>query len=168
MSRFAGWLAGLSVLGLAAAQGNLSQNLKLTLTQDLIRRRDAKRQKRWRSAFLRRQASCRERCCKKEVTAQNISGKALGSFNLDVPLPPGTQFLGAATPSGARWRTQFTTLCAGKALAYAETPLRCVETINGQAVTRSVAPSEYTAVRWVLGEMQAGETLKFGFRVQMK
>ena len=168
MSRFAGWLAGLSVLGLAAAQGNLSQNLKLTLTQDLIR------------SVTQNGKTVEERISspsgilpgavlQEEVTAQNIAGRALGSFNLDVPLPPGTQFLGAATPSGARWRTQFTAPCGGKPLAYAEAPLSCTELVNGKSVTRQVKPSEYSnTVRWVVSEMKVGETLKFGFRVRVK
>ena len=162
------WLVGLSVLGLAAAQGNLSQSLKLTLTQDLIR------------STVRDGKTVEERIPSpsgilpgavllEEVTAQNVSGKALGSFHLDIPLPPGTQFLGAATPSGPRWHTQFTASCGGKPLAYAEAPLSCTETVNGKSVTRQVKPSEYSnTVRWVLSDMKVGETLKFGFRVRLK
>ena len=169
MRRVALLLAGL--LGLAAAQTSppkdASGQVKLTLTQSLI------------NVTQSGGKSVEERVAspsgvlpgatlEEEVSAQNVAGKALAGVTITLPLPPRTRYLGRVTSSGPRWRTQFTALCAGKALAYAETPLSCTETVNGQAVTRSVAPSEYTAVRWVLGEMQTGETLKFGFRVQMK
>ena len=169
MRRIALLMVGL--LGLAAAQSSPPKDaagqVKLTLTQFLVNVTQS-----GGKPVEERVASpsgvLPGATLEEEISAQNIAGKALAGVTITLPLPPRTRYLGRVTSSNSRWRTQFTAPCGGRPLAYAETPLRCTETVNGQSVTRTVAPGEYTAVRWVVNEMQTGETLKFGFRVQVK
>lgn len=159
-------LAGLSAAlwGMATAQG--SATVKLTLDQDLIRtvQKDGKASEERVTApsSVLPGATLIE-----EVTARNISGKLLTKLRLGIPVPQGTQFAGSATPTNGRWTTQFTALCAGKALDYAEAPLKCTETVDGKPVTRDIKPPEYTNVRWLLGTLKVDETLKLSFRVKV-
>ncbi len=159
-------LAGLSAAlwSMATAQGNAA--VKLTLDQDLIRTV----QKDGKAAEERVNAPSSVlpgAVLIEEVTAQNVSGKLLTKLRLGIPVPQGTQFAGSVTPTNERWTTQFTALCAGKALDYAEAPLKCTETVDGKSVTRDIKPSEYTNVRWLLGTLKADETLKLSFRVKV-
>ena len=160
-------LVGLSTAALGAAQAQVSaQTVKLTLDQDLIRtvQKDGKASE---ERVAAPSAVLPGAVLIEEVTAQNTAKKATGTVRIGVPVPKGTQYLGSVTPSGERWRTQFTALCGGKALEYAEAPLNCTETVGGKSLTREVKPSEYTTVRWVLPSMKADETLKLSFRVKV-
>ncbi|AZI41542.1 hypothetical protein EHF33_01210 [Deinococcus psychrotolerans] len=159
-------LAGLSagLWGTAAAQS--ASPVKLTLDQDLIRtvQKDGKAAEERVSAPS---SVLPGAVLIEEVTAQNVSGKVLNKIRVGVPIPQGTQFLGSVTPSNDRWTTQFTAACAGKALAYAEAPLKCTETVEGKSVTREIKSSEYTNVRWLLDTLKPDETLKLSFRVKV-
>lgn len=159
-------LAGLSagMWGVAAAQS--APPVKFSLDQDLIRtvQKDGKTTEERVNAPS---SVLPGAVLIEEVTAQNVSGKALSKLKIGLPIPQGTQFLGSATPSSERWTTQFTAVCAGKALDYAEAPLKCTETVDGKSVTREVKSSEYTNVRWLLTALKPDETLKLSFRVKV-
>ncbi|WP_293914370.1 hypothetical protein [Deinococcus sp.] len=163
-------LAGLwvSLSGAAIAQQApaKAQSPKLTLDQDLIRsvQKDGKTVE---ERVPAPSAVLPGSVLIEEVTAQNQEKKVLNTVRISVPVPRNTQYLGSATPSGERWKTQFTALCSGKALPYAEAPLNCTETVDGKSVTRDVLPSEYVGVRWVLANMKSDETLKLSFRVKV-
>ena len=160
-------LAGLGAAGLGIVSAQTpAQTVKLTLDQDLIRtvQKDGKTVEERVSAPS---AVLPGAVLIEEVTAQNVAKKPLSTVRIGVPVPKGTQYLGSATPSGERWKTQFTALCSGKALDYAEAPLKCTETVDGKSVTREVLASEYIGVRWVLANMKSDETLKLSFRVKV-
>lgn len=143
-----------------------AQTVKLTLDQDLIRtvQKDGKATE---ERVPAPSAVLPGAVLIEEVTAQNVAKKPLSTVRIGVPVPKGTQYLGSATPSSERWKTQFTALCSGKPLPYTEAPLNCTETVDGKSVTREVKPSEYVGVRWVLPGMKSDETLKLSFRVKV-
>ncbi|MGY2892700.1 hypothetical protein [Deinococcus sp. UYEF24] len=103
---------------------------------------------------------------REEVTVVNVSGKPVKSPIISVPVPKGTVYAGSATPGNDRWNTLYS--IDGK--AYSATPMKTVTvTENGKSVTKQVAASasEYTNVRWLIGQLGADETLKLSFRVRV-
>ena len=104
---------------------------------------------------------------REEVTVANVSGKPVKSPVISVPVPKGTVFAGSATPGNDRWNTLYS-IDNGK--NYAATPMKTVTvTENGKSVTKQVAAAttEYTNVRWLIGQLGADETLKLSFRVRV-
>ena len=154
--------------GLAAAQSAPApaSPLKVTLDQDLIRNvsKDGKMVEERVNApsSVLPGATLIE-----EVTLRNTSARALANVAISVPISKSTRYLGSVTASNERWTTQFAALCGGKTLAFAAAPLTCTELVGGKTVTREIRPSEYTQVRWVIGSLAAGETLKLSFRVRV-
>ncbi|MGY2893301.1 hypothetical protein [Deinococcus sp. UYEF24] len=103
---------------------------------------------------------------REEVTVVNVSGKPVKSPIISVPVPKGTVYAGSATPGNDRWNTLYS--IDGK--GYSATPMKTVSvTENGKSVTKQVAASasEYTNVRWLIGQLGADETLKLSFRVRV-
>lgn len=102
------------------------------------------------------------------VTVRNNTGKAIQNVPVKLPVPKSTMYL---TPekgmnvSGAEY-----SIDGGQ--TFAPAPLKKTVTVveNGKNVRREVEvkPSEYTAVRWIVGELAAGQSLKLGYRVQVK
>lgn len=103
------------------------------------------------------------------VTASNLGKGTLRQASILLPVPRGTEFVGQATPSTARWATEFSR-DGGQTFAAAPLKKTITVTENGRAVQKEVVvpPSEYTNVRWVVGAITSGDTLKFGFRVKVK
>lgn len=103
------------------------------------------------------------------LSASNVGKAALKGAALNLPVPRGTTYAGGATPASARWVTQFS-FDGGR--TYAAAPLKKTISVveNGVAVRREVVvpPSEYTNVRWIVGDIKPDETLKLGFRVKVK
>lgn len=105
---------------------------------------------------------------REETTVRNVSGKAVKSLLVGVPVPRGTEYSGAATPSAARWKLLFSN-DGGK--TYSALPMRTVTvTENGKTTTKQVpAPiNTYSHVRWAVTDLKPDETLKFDFRVRVK
>ncbi len=105
---------------------------------------------------------------REEVTVTNISGKALNTVYVGIPVPKGTEFSGQATPTNERWKLLYS-IDNGK--TYAATPTRTVTvTENGKSVTKQVAAptNTYTNVRWTVATLKKDESLKLSFRVKVK
>lgn len=105
---------------------------------------------------------------REETTVRNVSGKAVRSLLVGVPVPRGTEYTGGATPSTARWKLLFSN-DGGK--TYSAAPMRTVTvTENGKTTTKQVpAPiNTYSHVRWAVTDLKPDETLKFAFRVRVK
>ncbi len=160
-----GLVLGALLASLAAAQSAPAPSpLKVTLTQDLIRS-VTQEGKLVEERVSAPSAVLPGAVLLEEVSVQNTSARALSSVRISVPVPKGTRYGGAVTPSAEQWDTQFTALCGGKALAFAKAPLSCTEVVSGKSVTRDISPSEYTQVRWLLRSIGPGEKLKLSFRV---
>ncbi|PNY79553.1 hypothetical protein [Deinococcus koreensis] len=103
------------------------------------------------------------------ITASNLGKSTLRQASINLPVPRGTEFLGQSTPAGPRWSTEFSR-DGGQTFAAAPLKKTITVTENGKSVQKEVIvpPSEYTNVRWVVGAMNSGDTLKFGFRVKVK
>lgn len=104
-----------------------------------------------------------------QLAASNVGKATLRNAVLGVPVPRGTVYLGGATPTGARWTTQFSR-DGGKTFAVAPLKKTIAVTENGKTIQKEVVvpPSEYTNVRWVVASLQPNETLKLGFRVKVQ
>ncbi len=153
-------------LGLAAAQSAPASPLRVTLDQDLIRT-VAKDGKTVEERVNAPSSVLPGATLLEEITVHNTSARALANVAISVPVSKSTRYLGAVTPSTERWTTQFAALCGGKMLAFAAAPLTCSELVGGKTLSREIRPSEYTQVRWVIGSLAAGETLKLSFRVRV-
>lgn len=102
------------------------------------------------------------------VTVNNVTGKTLQNVPVTLPVPKNTQYLApeAGQPSV---RTEYS-IDQGK--TFAQAPLKKTVTVteNGRSVRKDVdvKPSEYTSVRWIIPELGANQTLKLGYRIQVK
>ncbi|GAA3997357.1 hypothetical protein GCM10022631_04910 [Deinococcus rubellus] len=101
------------------------------------------------------------------LTATNTLGKSMANVAVNLPVPAGTVYLNSLKPEGSV-KTLFS---IDKGKTFAAAPLKKTVTVteNGKTVQKEVevSPSEYTNVRWVLGELAAGGSLKLGFRVKV-
>lgn len=102
------------------------------------------------------------------VTARNVSSRALKNVQIPLNVPRATTYL---TPEKGvdSARTEYS-IDGGKTFAPAPLKRKVTLTENGRSVTREVEvkPSEYQAVRYTISELKAGQTLKLGYRVQVK
>lgn len=154
------------LLGGAVAQG--AAPLRLTLSQDLVT--VVTENGKAAEKLIPAPGSVRPGdTLTQQLSVSNVSKKVWKNAVLGVPVPQGAVYLGGATPSSARWTTQFS-FDGGKTFAAAPLKKLVAVTENGVAVRREVVvpPSEYTNVRWVVGAIQPDETLKLGFRVKVK
>ena len=101
------------------------------------------------------------------VTATNTLGKLMANVAVNLPVPAGTVYL-SSLKSESGVKTLFS-IDQGKTFAAAPLKKTVTVTENGKAVQKEVevSPAEYTNVRWVLGELAAGDSLKLGFRVKV-
>jgi len=101
------------------------------------------------------------------VTATNTLGKIMANVTVNLPVPAGTVYLSGLKSEGSV-KTLFS---IDKGKTFAAAPLKKTVTVteNGKAVQKEVEvkPAEYTNVRWVLGELAAGDSLKLGFRIKV-
>ncbi|BDP42740.1 hypothetical protein DAETH_27090 [Deinococcus aetherius] len=105
---------------------------------------------------------------REQISVKNVGGETLRRVFVGSPVPRGTEFVGEVTANTSRWRVEYS-IDDGR--TYNAAPRRTVTVSeNGQTVTREViAPvSTYTHVRWTVGELGPGKTLKFAFRVRVK
>lgn len=102
------------------------------------------------------------------VTAKNISGMALKNVRIPVNVPRATTYLAPEQGLDSA-RTEYS-IDGGKTFAPAPLRRKVTLTENGKSVTREVEvkPGEYQAVRYIIPELKAGQTLKLGYRVQVK
>ncbi|PNY81645.1 hypothetical protein [Deinococcus koreensis] len=102
------------------------------------------------------------------VTVRNNTGKAIQNVPVKLPVPKSTSYLAAERGLNVV-RAEYS-IDGGQTFAAA--PLKKTVTVveNGKSVRKEVEvkPNEYTAVRWVIGELAAGQSLKLGYRVQVK
>ncbi|WP_216321270.1 hypothetical protein [Deinococcus aestuarii] len=105
---------------------------------------------------------------REQVSVSNVGGERVRRVFVGVPVPRGTEFMGEVTANTNRWRVEYS-IDGGRTFSAA--PRRAVTiSENGQTVTREAVAlvSTYTHVRWTVGELRRGETLKFAFRVRVK
>lgn len=153
------------VVTMAAAQQTAAPAVKVTLTQDQIKTATVDG-KAVETVVASPKTVLPGDVLREEVTVVNVSGKPVKSPIISVPVPKGTVYAGSATPGNDRWNTLYS--IDGK--AYSATPMKTVSvTENGKSVSKQVAasPSEYTNVRWLIGQLGADETLKLSFRVRV-
>lgn len=102
------------------------------------------------------------------VTVRNTGALALRNVPVRLPVPASTRYLAPERGMNVA-RTEYS-IDGGK--TFAPAPLKKTVTVleNGKSVRKEVEvrPSEYTAVRWVVAQVAAGQSLKFGYRVQVK
>ncbi|WP_407569034.1 hypothetical protein [Deinococcus altitudinis] len=150
---------------MATAQQTAAPAVKVTLTQDQIKTATVDG-KAVDTVIASPKTVLPGDVLREEVTVVNVSGKPVKSPIISVPVPKGTVYAGSATPGNDRWNTLYS--IDGK--AYSATPMKTVTvTENGKSVTKQVAApaSEYTNVRWLIGQLGADETLKLSFRVRV-
>lgn len=101
------------------------------------------------------------------LTATNTLGKLVSKVTVNLPVPAGTVYLNTLKSGGAV-QTLFS-IDKGKTFAAAPLKKTVNVTENGKTLQKEVevSPAEYTNVRWVLGELAAGDSLKLGFRVRV-
>ncbi|WP_407569367.1 hypothetical protein [Deinococcus altitudinis] len=153
------------VATMATAQQTAAPAVKVTLTQDQIKTATVDG-KAVDTVIASPKTVLPGDVLREEVTVVNVSGKPVKSPIISVPVPKGTVYAGSATPGNDRWNTLYS--IDGK--AYSATPMKTVTvTENGKSVTKQVAApaSEYTNVRWLIGQLGADETLKLSFRVRV-
>ncbi|AZI42542.1 hypothetical protein EHF33_07110 [Deinococcus psychrotolerans] len=101
------------------------------------------------------------------VTATNTLGKVMTKVSVNLPVPVGTVYLNTLKSV----ETVQTLFSIDKGKTFAAAPLKKMITVteNGKSVEKEVEvkPAEYTNVRWMLGELAAGDSLKLGFRVKV-
>ncbi|GGS01904.1 hypothetical protein [Deinococcus sedimenti] len=102
------------------------------------------------------------------VTVRNTSGKTVRQLPLTLPVPKDTRYL--APESGLNDATVQYSIDGGKTFASAPLKKTVTVTENGRSVTREVTvnPSEYTTVRWTIAELGVNDTLKLGYRIQVR
>lgn len=102
------------------------------------------------------------------VTAKNTSLKALKNVRIPLNVPKATFYV-ASEKGTDEARTEYS-IDGGKTFAPAPLKRKVTVTENGKSVIREVdvKPSEYQAVRWTVSELAPGQTLKLGYRVQVK
>ena len=102
------------------------------------------------------------------VSARNLSFKALKNVQIPLNVPKATFYV-APEKAVDTARTEYS-IDGGKTFAPAPLKRKITLTENGKSVTREVEvrPSEYQAVRYTIPELKAGQTLKLGYRIQVK
>ncbi|MFC4427853.1 hypothetical protein [Deinococcus navajonensis] len=102
------------------------------------------------------------------VTAKNTSTKALKNVRIPLNVPKATFYV--APEKGIDGARAEYSIDGGKTFAPAPLKKKITVTENGKSVTREVEvkPSEYQAVRWTIPELAPGQTLKLGYRIQVK
>ncbi|GGN45568.1 hypothetical protein [Deinococcus daejeonensis] len=102
------------------------------------------------------------------VTVRNTSGKTVRQLPVTLPVPKNTQYL--ATEKGLDTLQAQYSIDGGKTFAAAPLKKKVTVTENGRSVVKEVdvKPSEYTTVRWIIPELGANDTLKLGYRIQVK
>lgn len=150
-----------------ASSGTVNKAIKFVLAQDLIKSSTVDG-KTTEQVVLAPKTVLPNDILREEVTVTNISGKALNTVYVGIPVPKGTEFSGQATPGNERWKLLYS-VDNGK--TYAATPTRTVTvTENGKSVTKQVAAptNTYTNVRWTVATLKKDESLKLSFRVKVK
>ncbi|BBN93642.1 hypothetical protein DEIGR_102875 [Deinococcus grandis] len=102
------------------------------------------------------------------VTVRNSGGRALKNVPVTLPVPKNTRYL-APEKGLDDVRAEFS-IDQGKTFAAAPLMKKVTVTENGRSVVKEVEvkPSEYTTVRWTVSELGADQTLKLGYRIQVK
>lgn len=102
------------------------------------------------------------------VTVKNIHTQDLKNVRVPVNVPANTVYV-TAEPALDAVRAEYS-IDGGKTFAPAPLKRKVTVTENGKTVTREVEvkASEYQAVRYTIPALNAGQTLKFGFRVKVK
>lgn len=102
------------------------------------------------------------------VTVRNVSAKSISSLPVKLPVPKSTVYLAPEAGMNVA-RTEYS-IDGGKTFATAPLKKTITVTENGKSVQKEVevSPSEYTTVRWTVSEIAAGQSLKLGYRVQVK
>ncbi|MVN87066.1 hypothetical protein GO986_09830 [Deinococcus sp. HMF7620] len=102
------------------------------------------------------------------VTARNTTTKSIVNLPIMLPVPKNTVYL--APEQGLDTTRAEYSIDGGKTFAAAPLKKTVTVTENGKTVQREVEvkPSEYTTVRWTVRELPANQTLKLGYRVQVK
>lgn len=102
------------------------------------------------------------------VTVRNSGAVALRNVPVKLPVPASTTYLAPERGMNVA-RTEYS-IDGGRTFAPAPLKKTVTVTENGRSVKKEVEvrPSEYTAVRWVVAQVPAGQSLKLGYRVQVK
>ncbi|MBZ9750772.1 hypothetical protein K7W42_07845 [Deinococcus sp. HMF7604] len=102
------------------------------------------------------------------VTARNTTTKSIVNLPITLPVPKNTVYLAPEQGLDAT-RAEYS-IDGGKTFAAAPLKKTVTVTQNGKTVQKEVEvkPSEYTTVRWMVRELPANQTLKLGYRVQVK
>ncbi len=102
------------------------------------------------------------------VTVTNTGSKALSNVRIPLNVPRNTVYL-APEKGMADLQAQYS-IDGGKTFAPAPLKKTVTVTENGKTTTRQVdvKPSEYQAVRWTVPNLAPGQTLKLGYRIQVK
>ncbi|MCD0165709.1 hypothetical protein [Deinococcus sp. 12RED42] len=102
------------------------------------------------------------------VNVRNTGGKVLKNVPVTLPVPKNTVYMAPEKDMSVA-RTEYS-IDGGKTFAAAPLKKKVTVTENGKTVTREVEvkPNEYTAVRWTISEISANQTLKLGYRVQVR
>ncbi|GAA0513875.1 hypothetical protein [Deinococcus depolymerans] len=102
------------------------------------------------------------------VNVRNTGSRALTNVPVTLPVPKNTVYVAPEKDMNVA-RTEYS-IDGGKTFAAAPLKKKVTVTENGKTVTREVdvKPNEYTAVRWTISEIGANQTLKLGYRVQVR
>lgn len=102
------------------------------------------------------------------VTVQNTSNKVVKGQDVRLPVPKNTVYLAPETGMNIA-RAEYS-IDGGKTFASAPLKKTVTVTENGKSVQKEVEvkPSEYTSVRWIVGELSPGQSLKLGYRIKVK
>lgn len=102
------------------------------------------------------------------VTVTNTGKLTYPNGVVQLPVPKNTVYL-APEKGMAEARTEYS-IDGGKTFAPAPLKRKVTVTENGRAVTREVEvrPSEYQAVRWTVARLAPGQSVKLGYRIQVK
>ncbi len=102
------------------------------------------------------------------VVARNVSKNIIKNAVVNLPVPKNTVYMAPESNMDVA-RTEYS-IDGGK--TYAIAPLKKTVTVmeNGKSVKKEieVKPNEYTNVRWVISTIAANQSLKVGYRIQVK
>lgn len=102
------------------------------------------------------------------VTVRNTSSKVMKNLPVKLPVPKNTAYLAPEKDLNVA-RTEYS-IDGGKTFAAAPLKKTITVTENGKTVQKEVEvkPNEYNAVRWIISEINPGQSMKFGYRVLVK
>lgn len=102
------------------------------------------------------------------VNVRNTGSRSIKNVPVTLPVPKNTVYVAPEKDMSVA-RTEYS-IDGGKTFAAAPLKKKVTVTENGKAVTREVEvkPNEYNAVRWTITEISANQTLKLGYRIQVR